>query len=64
MGQGLFTASEKLQAIEREIKLRRKVYPNRVTTHRMNASEALYQIEIMEAIAMDYREQAGKERLL
>ena len=59
-----FTATEKLEAARREIKWRRKVFPNRVQTKRMTPHEADYQIKIMEAIAADYERLAVRERLI
>jgi hypothetical protein len=59
-----FTYAEKLAAVEREIKLRRRVYPTRVTNGRMTQRLSDEQIAVMEAIAGDYRKAAAKERLL
>jgi hypothetical protein len=58
------TNREKLDAVERELTLRRRVYPNRVACHRMSQAFADEQIAIFEAIAADYRQLAGAERLL
>jgi hypothetical protein len=58
-----YTDTEKLEAIRREIKWRKRVYPNRVETGRMPPAEAAFQISIMEAIAVDYERLAAKERL-
>jgi hypothetical protein len=60
----IFTDTQKLEAVRREIRWRRKVFPNRVATSRMTPHEADYQIKIMEAIAADYERVAAKERLL
>lgn len=59
-----FTNDEKLACAEREVALRRRVYPNRVQTGRMSAAKALHEIECMKSIAADYRTQTQKERLL
>jgi hypothetical protein len=59
----MFTAEEKLAAVEREIALRRRVYPNRVMTGRMTQYFADRQIALFEAIAADLREHAAVERL-
>jgi hypothetical protein len=45
----------KLKVIEREIALRKNVYPKRVLRHEMSQHEADYQIEVMEAILADYK---------
>lgn len=60
----MFTTQEKLEAVEREIKIRRRVYVNRVATRRMTQRLADRQIALFEAIAEDYRELAKSERLL
>ena len=59
-----FTTAEKLEEIEREIAARRRIYPNRVHTGRLNAARALLQLDCMREIAEDYRQQLEKERLL
>jgi hypothetical protein len=51
---GEFTADEKLKAIEREIGLRRRVYP-RLIGRGMSTAEAEREIAIMLEIANDYR---------
>jgi hypothetical protein len=51
-----FTAADKFKAVMREIALRKRVYPNRVLTHRMKQEAADREIAIMEAILEDYRE--------
>ena len=56
-----FTLTELRECAEREVKLRRRVYPNRITTLRMSPREASRQIAMMEEIADRLRkeEQAG-----
>jgi hypothetical protein len=39
-----------LEAIRREIKLRRQVYPQRIATRRMSAKKATEEIAVMQAI--------------
>jgi len=51
----MFTDQEKLRAAERELALRKRVYPNRVLTHRMRKEQAEREIAIMAEIAADYR---------
>jgi len=60
----MFSSLEKLDAVERELALRRRVYPNRVGTHRMSQQFADRQIAIFEAIAADYRDRVTAEQLL
>jgi hypothetical protein len=59
-----FTDTQKLEAVRRELRWRKKVFPNRVVTGRMTPAEADYQIKVMEEIAADYECAAIKERLL
>lgn len=59
-----YTAAEKLEELERELKMRRRVYPRWIAERRMTAALMNRRIGILEAIAADYREQAKAERLL
>jgi hypothetical protein len=59
-----FSAEEKQAAAERELARRRRVYPNRMLTHRMRQREADREIAIMAAIVRDYAAAAEKENLL
>ena len=58
------TMEQKLAAIEREIRLRKRVYPRWVEQKKMSAVSAVQQIAIMEEIAEDYRALVADERLL
>jgi hypothetical protein len=49
-----FGTREKIAFLEREIRLRRRVYPNRVETGRMRQADADREIAAMEAILADY----------
>jgi hypothetical protein len=49
------TASEKLACAERELRMRKRVYPRWVKAERMTSAEAAREVGIMEAIAADYR---------
>lgn len=49
-----FTAEEKRKALERELAIRRSVYPGRVARHRMTERLAAHQIKIFEEIRDDY----------
>lgn len=60
----IFTTADKLAAVEREIKQRRRVYPRLVAAEKMSQNFADEQIAVMEAIAADYREAAERERLI
>lgn len=58
-----FTYTEKLECVQRELKLRRQVYPNRILTKRMSQEQADRQIALMEAIVADYEKAvATRER--
>mgnify|MGYP000152376146 FL=1 len=50
------TTADKRREAERELAMRRKVYPRMVETGRMKKHEAERQIAVMEAIAADYQE--------
>lgn len=50
------TTVEKRDVAEREVKMRKRVYPRWVASGRMIQAEADYQIRVMEAIASDYAE--------
>lgn len=52
---GRFTDQQKLEAAEREVRRRKRVFPVRITNHRMSSFDATKQIAIMEDIAADYR---------
>jgi len=60
----MFTAEDKLREIERELKLRRRLYPQWIATGKLDEHDARRQIDILQAIADDYEKQAQKERLL
>lgn len=60
----IFTAAEKLVCLEREIKMRKRVYPRWVSDRRMSQAKADDEISVMEAIAEDYRKLAAGERLI
>jgi hypothetical protein len=59
-----YTAQDKLECVERELRFRFRVYHRRVNNGEMNTQLAKHEIDIMEAICEDYRQQAAKERLL
>jgi len=61
---GKFTDQEKLDAIERELTYRRRVYLRRIELGKMRTEQARFQIAIFEAIRDDYKALAEKGRLL
>lgn len=60
----VFTAAEKLAAVDRELGYRRRVYARRVAEEKMTQAMADKQIAVFEAIRHDYLASAEKERLL
>jgi hypothetical protein len=56
------TAREKLDEVEREVAMRRKVYDRFIKDGRMTVPEAARKIGIMQAIAEDYRGMLGVKR--
>lgn len=59
-----FTATEKLRAVERELKYRARVFPRRVSEKKMSQELADEQTAVFEAIRQDYVKLARQERLL
>lgn len=57
-------AATKLACVEREIKMRKRVYPRWVSEGRMSQAKADDEIKTMEAIADDYRKASEKDRLI
>lgn len=60
----IYSNTEKLQCIRRELKQRRYVYPKRVAAGKMSPQLMNEQISLMEAIEADYEKLAASERLL
>jgi hypothetical protein len=52
------------QCAMRELQLRKRVYPNRVLTHRMSADRAAQEVDMMKVIAEHLAELAESEKLL
>lgn len=59
-----FTTIEKLDAVKRELALRRSVYPGLVRNGRMKVDDMRREIAVMEAIAADLTERARDEGAL
>lgn len=60
----MYTAHEKLEAVDRELVYRRRVYERRVAEGKMSKALAITQIALFEAIRDDYVALAAKERLI
>jgi hypothetical protein len=64
VSSGLFSYAEMVRECDREIMLRRRLYPNRITTGRLSKDTAARQVALMEAIRAVLVELAKTERLL
>ena len=64
MSTGEWTAEQKLRAVERELKMRYRVYPRFIAEGKMTQQQADREVSIFEDIAADYRAQVEKSRLL
>lgn len=60
----IITTADKLACAERELKMRKRVYPRWIEDGRMSAGKAAHEIAAMEAIAADYKAQSEKDRLI
>lgn len=58
------TNQQKLEAAERELKLRLRVYPRLVASGRMSQAKADAETKIMDEIRFDYEQLANKEKLI
>jgi hypothetical protein len=56
-----YSTGDKLKCVERELRYRKYVYPNRVADGKMTQDEATRQTEIMEAIVWDYTRRLADE---
>ena len=50
--------TEKVNCLERELLMRRRVYPRLIQQSKLTQSEADFEISIMQAILNDYKQQA------
>jgi len=58
-----FTHDQKIEALRREIRLRKWVYPKRVRAGKISQAEAAYEIGVMQAILDDYERQVEEAQL-
>lgn len=58
------TVADKLACAQRELSMRKRVYPRWVEQGYMSQTKASYEIRMMEEIVKDYTELESKERLL
>ncbi|UPK03139.1 hypothetical protein [Bradyrhizobium sp. 170] len=59
----MITADDKLQCAERELRYRQRVYGRLVDRGKMTKRQCDRELELMEAIAEDYRKLAAQEAL-
>ena len=57
----MITAADKMECAERELRYRRRVYGRLVDRGKMTRERADRELELMEAIALDYRALAQEE---
>lgn len=55
---------EKMEAVDRELSYRRRVYPRLIESRKMTPDLAARQISLFESIAADYRAAVRARRLL
>lgn len=60
----MISTAEKLASAQRELGMRKRVYPRWVEQGKMKQAAADREIEIMQAIVDDYLAETAKERLL
>jgi hypothetical protein len=60
----IITSADKLACAERELKMRKHVYPRWIEAGKISAGKAAHEIAAMEAIVADYKAEAEKERLI
>lgn len=58
------TTADKLACVERELKLRDKVYARWVADGKMSLGKATHEIDCIKAIVADYTELVKQERLI
>ena len=59
-----YTAKEKREAAERELKMRQRVYPRWVADNRMTQAKADHETAVMAEIVEDYRKLEAGDRLI
>lgn len=60
----IITAADKLACAERELKMRKNVYPRWIAKGNMSEGKAAHEIACMESIVADYKAAAERERLI
>jgi hypothetical protein len=60
----ILTTTDKLKCAERELAMRKRVYPRWVELNRISAGKSAHEIACMESIVEDYRALVQKDQLL
>jgi hypothetical protein len=60
----MFTAQQKLKAVQRELGFRHRVYARRVAEKKMTQQMMDDEIAVFQAIEADYEKAAAEERLI
>lgn len=60
----IITNADKLACAQRELQMRKRVYPRWVEQDRMSGGKSAHEIAAMEAIVADYKALADKEKLI
>lgn len=60
----IITEEDKLACVQRELKLRERVYPRRISLGKMTQQLADRETRTMRAIVADYEKRAAGERLI
>ncbi len=58
-----YSLDDQIRCVQREIAMRRRVFPKRVAQEAMKSEEADWQIECMEAVLATLEEKAGRRLL-
>jgi hypothetical protein len=59
-----FTDQDKLEAVERELRMRVRVYERRVADGKMSQQKANHEIAVLRAIVADYQARVAQGQLL
>lgn len=60
----MISNEQKYECVQRELKMRQRVYPRMIDAGKITSEKAAFEIECMTAIMNDYEALAVKERLL
>jgi hypothetical protein len=60
----MITTEDKLNCIQRELRLRQRVYPRLINNGKMSEQQAEHELLVMQAVLQDYQAVASQELLL